>query len=221
MSLSVHLASRIEVFPAAGTGTTGSGASPRPSTIYFYIGLDFSSDAASSEDEGSYSEARGGKSGAALTVVDDGSESASPRRSLLVRGAHPQHGGFELAASVAAPTATRDSGGGAAASSEGDRGLTVAFVGKGGAAIADVKQEVERLHEAHRRATRRAKTKEGSETGPFVLPNKADAGSNVVLVQVSEIKTHYDIVVVDRQFVWEFLTSFLHDPEIHNLLALL
>lgn len=166
------MASRIEVLPI-GTAAAGSGGSPRPSTIYFYIGLDCGD--AITEDEESCLEA-GEKSGAALVVVD--SES-SPRRSLLVRGAHhPRHGGFEMEAAVAS---TRDSGG---LSSEGDGDLTFAFMGKRDAPIVDIKQEVERLHEAHRRTSRRAKKEEGFETGPFVLPNKVDVGSNVVLVQV-------------------------------------
>ena len=180
---SVHLASRIEVFPA---GTTGSGASPRPSTIYFYIGLDCSGD---DTKDGEPCLGVGGKSGGGLAVVDDDSEASSPRRSLLIRGAHPQHGGFELEAGTVAKTQdggglSLDGGGG------GDGGLTFAFVGKKGAPIADIKQEVEKMHEAHRRTSRRPKKKnEAFEPRPFVLPNEADVDSNVVLVQVR--KNHF------------------------------
>lgn len=171
----VHLASRIEVVPA-GTATAGSGASPRPSTIYFYIGLDCGDAAAASEDEGSCSEA-GGKGGAGLVVVDD--SGSSPRRSLLVRGDHPRHGGFDLEAAVAR---TPDGGG---SSAEGEGGLTFAFMGTRGVPIVDIKQQVEKLHKAHRRTSRGVKKNEGHGTGPFVFANTADVGSSVVVVQVS------------------------------------
>ena len=164
----------------------GSGGPPRPSTIYFYIGLDCG------EDNGRCLEAGGG-SGAGLVVVDD-PDPSSPRRSLLVRGAHPQSGGFELEATVAAPT--RD-GGGPFPEGEEDVGLALAFLGKRGAVIADMKQEVEKLLGVHRRTGRSAAKKKGElARGAFVLPNKADSGSNVVLVQVKKKRTAVDAPVV-------------------------
>lgn len=75
--------------------------------------------------------------------------------------------------------------------------MTFAFVGNRGAPIADIKQEVEKMHEAHRRTSRRPKGKlnEGFEPRPFVLPNEADVGSNVVLIQVTE-------QALQERFVW-------------------
>eukprot|EP00752_Nemacystus_decipiens_P007415 g6630.t3 len=174
----VHLASRIQLFPI-GTVTTGPGVAPRRASIYFYIGLDCGD--ADAGGEGSSCLEAGGKNGGGLDVVHDGSEESS-RRSLLVRGGHPQHGGFELEATVAP---TRESGEASSPGGGGDGGLTFAFVGKRGAPIADIKQEVEKMHEAHRRMSRRGKKKEGLETRPFVLPNQADVGSDLVLVQVT------------------------------------
>lgn len=83
----------------------------------------------------------------------------------------------------AAVVSTRDRGG---SSSEGEYDVTVAFMGKRDTPIVDIKQEVEKLHNAHRRVSRRAGKNERVDKGPFVLPNKADAGSNMVLVQVNE-----------------------------------
>eukprot|EP00903_Cladosiphon_okamuranus_P008249 g7940.t1 len=175
----VHLASRIQVFPS-GTVTTGSGDSPRPSTIYFYVGLD----CGEADTAGDESCLGAGRSGAGLVVVDE-SDPSSPRRSLLVRGAHPQHGGFEMEA-TAAPT--RDSGGPSSEGGAEGGGLALAFLGKSGAVIADMKREVEKLLKVHRLTCRSAaKRMDGLVTGPFVLPNKADHGSNAVLIQVTGI----------------------------------
>ncbi|CAM9649573.1 unnamed protein product [Ectocarpus sp. 13 AM-2016] len=159
----VLLASRVEVLP------TGSGVSPQPSTIYFYIGLDCSAAVNSDSEESCFT---GGTAG--LQVVHPESSS---QQSLLVRGAHPQHGAFDLEAAV---VSSRDSD-----SSSSEMESAVAFLGKKGVPMADVKKEVEKRLEAHRRASRRAPPKsEKADRGPFVLPNEADVGSNVVLVQV-------------------------------------
>lgn len=84
---------------------------------------------------------------------------------------------------------TQDSGGPSSEGGGEDGGLTLAFLGKSGVAIADMKRELERLLGAHRRTGRSAaKKKDRLSAGPFVLPNKADLGSNVVLIQVR--KTH-------------------------------
>lgn len=167
----VHFASRVEV---SYTGKLdGPTAELRPSSIYFYIGLDCS---AAIEDEGPCSEA-GGNNGAALVVVDS---DLTPRRSLLVKGSHPQLGGFEMEAGVAS---MQDGG---ELSSNGENDVTVAFMGKTNTPIVDIKQEVEKLHKKHGRASRRAGKDEGAKEGPFVLPNTFDDGSNLVLVQVKE-----------------------------------
>ncbi|CAM9775634.1 unnamed protein product [Ectocarpus fasciculatus] len=158
----VLLASRIEVFPA------GSGTSPQPSTIYFYIGLDCNAAVNSDSEDSCFA---GGSAG--LEVVHPESSS---QQSLLVRGADSQHGAFDLEASV---VSSRDS-----ASSSSEMKGVVAFLGKKGVPIADVKKEVEKRREAHRRASRRAPKSEVADRGPFVLPNEADVGSNVVLMQV-------------------------------------
>lgn len=179
---SVLLASRVEVFPK-GSATAGPGSPPRPSTIYFYIGLDCSA-AADDENEGSCLEV-GGDGDAGLVVVDS---HPSPRRSLLVRGAHPQHGGFEMEAAVAS---VRDRG---ELGSEGEEDVTVAFVGRRDSPIVNIKQEVEKLHKAHGRSARKAGKTERLEEGPFVLPNEADAGSKMVLVQVNERRTDPSLV---------------------------
>ncbi len=171
----VLLASRVEVFPT-GTMTEGSGSPPRPSTIYFYIALDCGATADDEENEWSCLEV-GTDGDAGLVVVDS---LPSPRRSLLVRGAHPQHGGFEMEAAVASVREGGDPG------SRGEGDVTVAFVGRRDSPIVNIKQEVEKLHKAHGRSARRAGKTEGLEGAPFVLPNEADPGSNVVLVQVSE-----------------------------------
>lgn len=158
----VLLASRVEVFPA------GSGASLQPSTIYFYIGLDCNAAVNSDSEESCFASGTAG-----LEVVHPESSS---QQSLLVRGTHPQHGAFDLEAAV---VSSRDSD-----SSPSEMEGVVAFLGKKGVPMADVKKAVEKLHEAHRRASRRAPKSEKADRGPFVLPNEADVGSNVVLVQV-------------------------------------
>lgn len=158
--------SRIEVY------STGKPEGPRtalrPTSIYFYIGLDCS--AAAIGNEGPCAEAGGD------TFVVVGSDS-TPRHSLLVRGSHPQLGGFEMEAGA---VSIRESGG----SSAEEDAVTVSFMGKSDTPIVDVKQEVEKLHKSHTRVSRRTGKNEAADKGPFVLPNTADVGSNMVLVQV-------------------------------------
>lgn len=174
----VHLASRVEVFPIKADETLPK-SPPRTSTIYFYVGLDHV--AADKEKE----QASGG-----LAVVDPNSDS-KPRRSLLVTGVHPELGGFEVAATVvstrsktgASDEALQGSGDGAA--QEGGV-VAVNFLGKQNVRIGGVKEEVERLHAAHRRSRRKDSQREkAAVASPFLLPDEVDAGSNVVLVQVS------------------------------------
>lgn len=150
-------------------------------------------------DEGPCPEAGEGN-GAALVVVDS---DPTPRRSLLVRGSHPQLGGFEMEAGV---VSMRDSG---RLSSKGEDHVTVAFMGKRDTPIVDIKQEVEKLHKTHTRKNRRAGKDESSNKGPFVLPDTADAGSNVVLVQVKGC--YYTTVGFSCVQVWGFWTSLLRD----------
>lgn len=180
----VLLASRVEVLPGRAASQT-SAAPPGPSTIYFYIGLDCSA-AADSGDEDPCSEAleAGEEDVGGLVVVDSDSK---PRQSLLVRGRHPQHGVFELESTV---VSTRDENDVSPSSSGGGGDTTrVAFLGRKGVPMVDIKREVEKLHEAHRRmyrANRRGGKNEMAERVPFALPDESDVGSNVVLVQVRD-----------------------------------
>lgn len=173
----MHLASRVEVFPI-GAENNLPGSPARSSTLYFYVGLD---DVAT--DKGGEQESEG------LVVVDSDSK---PRRSLLVRGVHPQLGAFEVAA---AAVSTR----GKTASSDEEQeeeGVAVNFLGKQNVRISGVKQEVERLHAAHRRDRRKGDQRKGDQrevpvVSPFLLPDKMEAGSNVVLVQVQILNDTY------------------------------
>ncbi|CAM9340838.1 unnamed protein product, partial [Hapterophycus canaliculatus] len=181
----VLLASRVEVLPRGATSQT-SAVLPGPSTlstIYFYIGLDCSV-AAGIKDEDSCSEVlEAGKENASRLVVVD--SDSKPRRALLVRGNHLKHGGFELESTV---VSTQDGDGSASSPREEAGTATMSFLGRKGAPMVDIKGEVEKLHEAHRRvhrAHRRGDKRERAERVPFALPNESDVGSNVVVVQVT------------------------------------
>lgn len=163
----VHLASRVEVIPT-GAEKKAPGSPARSSTLYFYVGLDHL--AAGSD--------RGQEDGG-LVVIDSDSR---PRRSLRVRGVHPQLGGFEVAATVSRTSGTSKTG----SSDEEQEGAMAAvnFLGKQNLRIGGVKDEVERLHAAHRRVRRKGDQREMAVVLPFLLPDELEAGSNVVLVQV-------------------------------------
>lgn len=165
----VHLASRVEVFPT-GAEKRAPGSPARSSTLYFYVGLEHLT-----------ADKNGGQESGGLVVVDSDSK---PRRSLLVRGVHPQLGGFEVAATVGPTRGTSETG----SSDEEQEGevATVNFLGKQNVRIGGVKDEVERLHAAHRRARRKGDQRETvvPVVLPFLLPDEVEAGSNVVLVQV-------------------------------------
>lgn len=158
----------MEVLPV-GQARAATGAADRLSTIYFYVGLECGANEGEEPCPGL------GRKNARLDVVNSGS---NPRRSLLVRGAHPQLGGFELEASV---VLTRDA---VESSKEVADDVTMAFMGRSKLPVVDIKRHVERLHDAHRRVRRKAGKREEPVRGPFVLPDEVDAGSNVVLVQV-------------------------------------
>ena len=165
VDLPVHLASRVEVFPI-GAEKKVPGSPARSSTIYFYVGLDHvTADNAGEQD------------GGGLIVVDSASR---PRRSLLIRGVHPQFGGFEVAA---AAVSTRGKTG-SSDEKQKDETVAVNFLGKQNVRIGGVKDEVERLHAAHRRVRRKGDQREMPVESPFLLPDEVEAGSNVVLVQV-------------------------------------
>lgn len=158
----------MEVLPV-GTASSPSVANPRVSTVYFYVGLDCGdADARCSAIDGEND---------GLAVIDPGLE---PRRSLLIRGTHPQLGGFELEARAVSAGSTPG------ARAEGD--VKVSFVGKAGVPVVDVRRYVEGLHTAHRRVRRKGGQAEEASVArkPFVLPDEVDAGSDVVLVQVGE-----------------------------------
>lgn len=163
----MHLASRVEVIPT-GAENKAPGSPARSSTIYFYVGLDHLT-----------VENDRGQEGGGLVVIDSDSR---PRRSLRVRGVHPQLGGFEVAATVSRARGTGKTG----SSDEEQEGAVAAvnFLGKQSLRIGGVKDEVERLHAAHRRVRRKGDEREMAAVSPFLLPDEVEAGSNVVLVQV-------------------------------------
>lgn len=174
-SIAVHLASRVEVLPV-GTASPPSVANPRVSTVYFYVGLDCGdADARCSAVDGQND---------GLAVIDPGLE---PRPPLLIRGTHPQLGGFELEARAVSVGSTPG------APVEGD--VKVSFVGKAGVPVVDVRRYVEGLHATHRRVRRKGGQAEEASVArkPFVLPDEVDAGSDVVLVQVGG-ETVFDAV---------------------------
>lgn len=165
----------MEVFPLEAERKV-SGSPSRTSTIYLYVGLDHVAARKEKEQES------GG-----LVIVDPDSK---PRRSLLVRGVHPELGGFEVdatAVSTRGKTSLSDEGleGSVDGTPEGEV-VAVNFLGKQNVRIEGVKEEVERLHAAHRRARRKGGQREkATVASPFLLPDEMDTGSNVVLVQVS------------------------------------
>lgn len=142
------------------TRPEGSRARERFSTIYFYVGLD-----CVNADDGEKLCLGGGREAGGLVVVDS---ELKPRRSLLVRGADPQVGGFELEASVA---------------SMDDEG-TVAFAGKDDVTLVDVKHHLEELHKTHRRPRRKDGDNAATVRGAFRLPDTVETGSKIVLLQV-------------------------------------
>lgn len=151
----VHVAARVEVLPYAEGGAGG------PCTVYVYVGLDCSDKDARSHDLAE----NGG-----LTVIDSAGES---RKSLLIRGTSEQLGNFEFQAW-------------ASRRGEGGSELSIAFVGKANVSMVDVKRELEGMHTQHQRSARRQRqSSDIPATQPFLLPNRADESSNVVLVQVT------------------------------------
>lgn len=150
------------MFPTAVADTV-----PHPSTIYFYVGLDCDS---TGNGEAPCVNLGGGGDG--LVVVDSG---ARPLRSLLVRSVHPQVGSFEWETNVVPERDTPASKGTGVGSH-----VAVTFLGRRDVSIVDIKREVKRLNDDERRRWRgRPEARR-----PAVLPNEAEAGSNVVLVQV-------------------------------------
>lgn len=156
------------MFPT-GAENKVPGSPARSSTLYFYVGLEHLTAGES-----------GGQEDGGLVVVDSDSK---PRRSLLVRGVHPQLGGFEVAATVGPTRGTSETG---SSDEQESEVAAVNFLGKQNVRIGGVKDEVERLHAAHRRARRKSDQSETAVpvVSPFLLPDEVEAGSNVVLVQV-------------------------------------
>lgn len=166
----MNIASRVEVLPLqeSNEGTAKEASSARLTTLYFYVGLD----CGSVKEECAQLAGNGG-----MVVVDSDLHKNRPRRSLLMRGMHPETGGFDIEATVLHPDG--------ATSEE----VSVSYAGQKDLPVVDVKGWLEKRHNVHRRTRRKGDYGKGkwAMREPFLLSDGMDDGSNVAFVQVREL----------------------------------
>lgn len=141
-----------------------TGSSPRISTVYLYVGLDW--DATESRGEQ-------GEDGLDVMVVDADGTAGHP---LVIKGRDAEIGAFHVEASASLIGETT-------VGAE----ISIAYVGKQGLPIVDIKHALENMISQHAHSRRRRQEGQTGElTGrPFVLPNEMDEESNVVLLQIT------------------------------------
>lgn len=138
--------------------------------MYLYIGLACDATAKMRSSCGEQ-----GGNGVELKVVDANTIAGHP---LVVEGRGAQIGAFHVEASASRV-------GGATGSNRATVGdeISIAYVGKQGLPVVDIKHALETMIAQDLRSRRR---REAEQTGgPFVLPNEVDEQSNVVLLQIT------------------------------------
>ena len=174
LAYAVALASRVAVFPLPSA--TATDTSPRFSTVYLYVGLDCNDGESGATGVMSLPCVGQIGDGAELRVVDADAPAGHP---LVIRGKHARIGTFDVEASASLTGDAATSG----RATAGNK-VSIAYVGKKGLPLVDVKRMLERIQvqKSFGRRQKAGKIAEPAEE-PFTLPNEMEAGSNVVLLQ--------------------------------------